>query len=111
MKGSENQHILAEHIEITQWSETNNLKLNASKSKTLNIITSSSVSGIQLPGIPIVKELKLLGVTFSSDAKWNQHIDNIVSLSSRRLFALRVIKPFVDHDTLTHLFRCCEKLD
>ena len=103
-KGSENKHILAEHIQITQWSETNELKLNTTKSKTLNIITSSSVSGIQLPDIPVVNELKLLGFTHTSDATWNQHIDNIVSISSRRLYALRVVKPFVDHDTLTHIY-------
>jgi hypothetical protein len=103
-KGSENKHILAEHILITQWSETTELKLNAAKSKTLNIITSSTVSGTQLPGIPVVNELKLLGITLSSDASWNHHIDNIVSLSSRRLYALRVIKPFVDHATLIHMY-------
>ena len=48
--------------------------------------------------------MKLLGVTFSSDLSWCKHIDNIVSISSRRLYAHRVIKPFVSKDFLLGVY-------
>ena len=102
-KDSTNSHISDEHDIIVQWSASNGLKLNASKSKSL-IFGSKAAKGIKLTDIPIVDDLKLLGITFSSDLSWQKHINNIVLASTRRLYALRVLKPLVSKDVLSHVY-------
>ena len=42
--------------------------------------------------VPITTSHKHLGVTFSNDAKWNNHVDNIKSSVSKHLNILRKLK-------------------
>ena len=42
--------------------------------------------------VPITTSHKHLGVTFSNDAKWNNHFDNIKSSVSKHLNILRKLK-------------------
>jgi hypothetical protein len=42
--------------------------------------------------IPITNSPKHLGVTFSSDAKWNMHVENILLSSYKHLNVLRKLK-------------------
>ena len=42
--------------------------------------------------IPITNSHKHLGVTFSSDAKWNMHVENILLSSYKHLNVLRKLK-------------------
>jgi hypothetical protein len=42
--------------------------------------------------VPIITSHKHLGVTFSNDAKWNNHVDNIKNSVSKHLNILRKLK-------------------
>lgn len=54
--------------------------------------------------IPVVTSHKHLGVTFSSDAKWNTHVENITSSISRHLNALRKLKFKLNRHNLEKLY-------
>ena len=54
--------------------------------------------------IPITMSHKHLGVTLSSDAKWNNHIENIVLSVSRHLGILRKLKYRLSRQNLEKLY-------
>ena len=66
---------------------------NACKSKCLTIKKTKNCPQPTIPDIPAVETLRILGFTFNS--KWNtdDHISKTVSFVSRRLYALRILKP------------------
>ena len=54
--------------------------------------------------IPITTSHKHLGVTLSSDAKWNNHIENIILSVSRHLGILRKLKYRLSRQNLEKLY-------
>ena len=80
------------HIE--QWAESNNLKLN--KSKTVEIIfrkpRSNPTLPPTLPSITRVDTIKILGVTLSSKFSVSSHVDSTLVSCSQSLHALRTLR-------------------
>ncbi len=73
------------------WSTSNNMQLNAKKTKELVIDFSQADS--ELPPIVIQGEViervphgKLLGLNISSDLKWHYHVTQIVKAASKKLY-------------------------
>ena len=87
------QRIRQEHDRILRWSTAIGLPINPAKSKCLTIKKVSSCPQPEIPHLPVVDVLRILGVTFNSKWNYNAHIDNISSIASKRLYALRVLKP------------------
>jgi hypothetical protein len=56
--------------------------------------------------VGLVFQRKVLGLTISSDLKWNSHIDNIVKKASKRLYFLRQLKRAKVSTTETMCFYC-----
>jgi hypothetical protein len=92
---------LQESADITlQWSHQNDMKINAAKTHEMVIDFSNnrthaqSLPNIMMDGIEIqrIDSAKILGVTISSDLTWNNHVDNIVSKASKRLYMLYQLK-------------------
>jgi hypothetical protein len=54
--------------------------------------------------IPITMSHTNLGVTLSSDAKWNNHIENIILSESRHLGILRKLKYRLSRQNLEKLY-------
>ena len=84
-------------------SEEINLYLNVKKSKLMIIPKKNCLINLDLdllPQVQIVDSLKLLGVTFSSNLKWDQHINITLKKCNSRLYALRVLRPIVSLRTL-----------
>ena len=54
--------------------------------------------------VPITTSHKHLGVTFSNDAKWNNHVDNIKSSVSKHLNILRKLKYRLSRTNLDKLY-------
>ena len=54
--------------------------------------------------IPVVTSHKHLGVTFSADAKWNDHINNIATSISKHLNVLRKLKYRLNRQNLEKLY-------
>ena len=81
---------------------TKGLSLNERKTK--RIIFSKR----NLPAVPIIPcdhSLKILGVIFTCDLRWNNHIDAIVKLCSSRLHLLRVLKSIVNKQELIVVYK------
>lgn len=95
-KNSENLHVSKIHDTIRQWSSSFELPLNKEKCKCLCIPRSSAFKCIALEDVTIVEKMTLLGVTFNAKCTWSDHVQSMVKRASRRLFPLRMLKPYLD---------------
>ena len=71
--------------------------INETKSKCLTIRKSEKCPYPEIPQIPIVDTLQILGVTLNSKWNFNNHIDKVLSVVSKRLYAMRILKPSLSH--------------
>ena len=100
--GSSN--VLSEHTHILSWSQNKGLKSNLSKSKTMFICKFASASPVTVPNIDFVQEIKLLGVIINNRLKRDSHIDHVTKLASRKLYALRTLRPLLSRDDLKAVY-------
>ena len=82
---------------LNTWSRDNLMKFNIAKSK--EVIFSFSKSRPQVASIHIdsqsiqrVESAKILGVTISSDLKWNKHVNDLLKKGNKRLFLLNLCR-------------------
>ena len=58
----------------------------------LDIVTKKSIVTSPITGpsgaLPQVDSLRLLGVTFTQDLKWNLHIDNVLKKANKHIYTL-----------------------
>ena len=101
---SDNTHVINEHNALIQWSTDNHLCINHRKCFSLFIPRTISATPINIPNVNSVDELKLLGVTFTSNFNFNVHIKNIIATASRNLFALRTVKPFISRKNCVSVY-------
>ena len=83
--------------EIVSWSQKNNMKINASKTKEMLITFCKppvEVPRIVVDGVELerVETVKLLGVQLSNDLCWGPHVDYIVKKAQRKLFCLNLLR-------------------
>ena len=82
---------------LVSWTKDINLPLNPSKCKVMNIVTRRNLTldpifqGTE-GTLQEVKTMRLLGVTFSHDLKFNSHVMNILKKASSRMFVLCNLK-------------------
>ena len=86
-------HEAADHLE--KWCSANGLKLNANKTKEMILVFNKRNRQEQCIPIVIgnntiesVDKFKLLGVYFSSNLTWNEHVNYVISKASKRIFVL-----------------------
>ena len=82
---------------IIEWTNSNNMKINVTKTKELSIsFLKNSLPAERLmvnnQSLDPIRSSKLLGVNLSTDLKWSIHIDEVCARASKRLFALRTLK-------------------
>jgi len=99
---SDNIYVSEEHANFFNWANSNMLTINDSKSKC--IIFGNSSHFCHVPSINFVSEIKLLGVIFSSDLKWDSHVDFIIRIATRRLYALRILSNIINKYNLILIF-------
>ena len=75
---------------VKRWCTSNGLLINESKTNVM--IVQKRRKAITNLAMDIMPQIKVLGVTFQDDLKWDKHIDTIVKVASRRIFALRRLK-------------------
>jgi len=96
VRKSEDDKLQQEYDNILNWSSSNMLPMNETKCRVLDIITKKSLvtSPVISPvgHLPQVSHLRILGVTFSSDLKWNTHIETVLSKANKRLYLIRNLK-------------------
>ena len=82
---------------IVEWTNSNNMKINVTKTKELSIsFLKNSLPAERLmvnnQSLDPIRLSKLLGVNLSTDLKWSIHIDEVCARASKRPFALRTLK-------------------
>ena len=95
---------------ISEWGRENLVNFNASKTQFLHI-TNRRNSPNSYPitfnscQLQPSQTINILGVTFSSDLTWKDHITNLAKLGSRRLGALRRLSGFFNPSQLLSVYR------
>ena len=95
---------------IHRWSLSNDMSLNTSKTKTMNISPCLDISSdlkltVNSEFIDQVSEFKLLGVTVDEHLSFSSHVENIFSKARSRLYALLTLKRHgVDEASLTKFY-------
>ena len=97
VRSASEDHLQVEWDNIVSWSESVNLPLNFLKCRVMDFVTKKNLC---LPHVSLrdgtflncVSSLSFLGVIFTSDMKWNSHVDMIVTRACQRLFILRNLR-------------------
>jgi hypothetical protein len=93
---TEEDNLQQEYDNVLEWSNRNRLPLNKAKCCVLDVITKRSITTSPITShkgfLPQVSSLRVLGVTISSDLKWNMHVENALKKANRRLYLLRNLK-------------------
>ena len=72
--------------------KNNDLKVNVAKSKML-LLSRNSMQFSETPVLPLVEELKILGITIRSDLSWSTNTRIMCGKAYSRLWILRRLKP------------------
>ena len=95
-----NGHIHAQHQRLLQWSENMDLLINEKKCKSLIIRKSPKCEELSLRCVKRVSTLNILGVTLNERGNWTSHVDTVTKTASRRLYALRILRPLLPDKSL-----------
>ena len=99
-KEDSNSHVKEEHANFLSWSSMNGFEVNLKKCKSLSFLKSKEQKPVPLNDVIPVTSLKFLGFILNQSLSWNDHIQNICALASRRMYALRIIKPIISKNNL-----------
>ena len=89
---------------IKQWTQDLKLTLNVKKTKSLFIKKTKSSTAIEFAEVSLVREHKILGITWSDDLSWRSHVETMTRTFSQRLYCLRVLKPCIEKDELMQIY-------
>lgn len=92
---------------ILAWSKENNMPLNPKKCQQMIIkkAKGTSLDSYKYADLQLVRKIRILGVIFSNDLKWNIHFEQVTLSASRRLHILRCLRRFVSKEMLFTVFR------
>ena len=82
---------------ITGWAQQWKITMNPTKSKCVlfsNRLYPSRINGITMLGspIPIVSEVKHLGIILDSKLTWNKHVDHMIKKANKALAPINLLK-------------------
>ena len=108
-------HLQDEWDNLVNWSKNNSLPLNISKCRLMDVITKkdltlSPIKCSNAENLEQTSSLELLGVTFSSNMKWDAHIQKQLNKARKRIFIIRNLRrsncpPHLMFQTYTALIR------
>ena len=113
IRSSTEDQMQIEWNNVASWARKHDLPINLKKSCVMDIITKKDIS---LHPIAVsddhvldnVSFVKILGVTFTDNMKWNMHVDNIVSKASRKLYILyNLVRSKCPADVLLQVYNEC----
>ena len=99
------QNITFHHDRMLNWSSSIRLALNPDKCQSMVIKKRNTTNMPVIPLLKNVEKLKILGIMFNTDWSWTDHFDTVLSMCSRRLYALRMLKRSgLSKDQLIHVY-------
>ena len=72
--------------------------------QSLTILKRTVYDKIEIDEIQESEKIKILGVWFDTRGSWGTHIDTLTRASSRNLYAIRILRPFLSNDELKCVF-------
>ncbi len=101
----EAHHKVEEEVShMRNWTQDMGLTLNLSKSEMMLVGRRDMRKLLPSPPLPIVKEMRVLGVMLSEKLTWNAHINYIAARANRRFFLLRRLKPTLNAEDLHNVY-------
>ena len=103
---------------IEEWAESNNLKLNRSKSKELIIhaprqkgnVTRDGSAPLEISGIHRVLSMTCLGVQINHNLSFSEHISEVIGKCQQSLFALKILRAHGLPEDALHTVFCATTL-
>jgi len=101
----------AELTSTSNWARDNNLEVNLDKSVEMVFVRPRSKGSQSEPpsvisGLRRVESIKMLGVTISQKFSVSQHVDNLLTVCSQSVFALRTLRQHgLPNDALHQVFQ------
>lgn len=97
IRDASEDRLQAEWSNLVNWSAANNLPINPEKCRVMDVITKKtlSLSPVKCNDqscLPQVPDLFLLGVTISSNMKWDKHVECVLTKARKRIFVLRNLR-------------------
>jgi hypothetical protein len=95
--------VTSEVEHFKSWCSNNQMIINERKTKVLNI----NLSRTPIRPVPVfenVSYVKILGLFFNCKLTWSNHMDYVISIVSKRLYILRVLRSLFSHDQLVCVF-------
>jgi len=89
---------------LKNWSSTIGLSLNDKKCKYFLVRSSLHAIPVNIPNFSLCHEIKLLGIYFTDDLRWDVHYSYIRTVSNRRLYALRTLKSILSITELRNVY-------
>jgi len=85
---------------VQAWIGVHKMSLNLNKSKQMIFYRSFVHHDVAYPEIPVVHELKVLGVLWNDQLTWKNHFHGTLKIASRRLYVVRTLKPLLTRKEL-----------
>ncbi len=97
IRDTEDDALQLEYNNVLDWSAKHKLPINESKCSVLDIITKKSISTSPVVGpcgtvVPQVSSVRVLGVIFQDNLKWNSHVESVVRKANKRFYLIRNLK-------------------
>ena len=93
----ENSRVLQQLVKTKQYADDNDMKLNFKKTKMMIFNPCTSIDfvpqfALDDQEIEVVEEMRVLGITITSDMKWATNTHNMVTKANKKLWVLRRLK-------------------
>ena len=79
------------------------LKLNVDKSRQMIIPHCHVVADTNI-NMKLVRQIKILGIYWEDSLTWDLHFNYILKTAAKRLYVLRVLKPFLSKSELFNVY-------
>ena len=93
-------NVIPELNNVINFSDENGLVLNYLKCHYIFISFKPNCNSIQVENITEKNSVKILGVHFTNDLKWDLHFSHIVKKANQRFYALRILRPYLNNNDL-----------
>ena len=97
VRSKDDDLLQSEWTYIENWSRDVGLQLNLAKSCIMNCVTKAHLSlndVFSLDGVvvPTIKSMRFLGVIFSNDFSWSDHVTEVTAKCYKRMYILRNLR-------------------
>jgi hypothetical protein len=97
------RHVNAEIDNVDSWCISHGLQLNISKTKMLLFTNSKSKADLPIR-FTQQTQLKILGLTYTGDLKWDVHVTNIIKKASQQIYILKKLRMLLPPHDLTKIY-------